>query len=65
LRQRLSTYFSESELRDLCFDLSVDYESLPGEGNSDKARELVAHLVRRGRTLELLEACHRLRPNAF
>ena len=65
LRQLLTTHFNESELRDLCFDLRVDYDSLPGEGKGDKARELVAYLERRGRTSELLDACLRLRPNAF
>ena len=55
LRQILVKYFSESELRDLCFDLRVDYESLPGEGKGDKARELVTYSERHGRIFELSE----------
>jgi hypothetical protein len=30
LRQALDAHFNESELRDLCFALGVDYENLPG-----------------------------------
>ena len=63
LRQTLVAHFSESELRDLCFDLRVDYESLPGEGKSDKARELVACCERHGCIFELSEVVKKLRPH--
>lgn len=63
LRQMLDAHFSESELRDLCFDLNVDYESLLGQGKADKTRELVAHLERRGRIRELVAIASELRPN--
>ncbi len=65
LRNILVTYFSDSEVRDLCFDLGIDYESLAGEGKAAKARELVAYCQRRDRLTELEAACRRLRPNAF
>ena len=60
LRDILVTHFSDGELRDLCFDLGIDYESLPGEGKSAKARELVAYCQRRDRLAEL-EAAKYLR----
>lgn len=63
LRQRLETYFNESELRNLSFDLGVDYESLPGEGKASKARELVAYCERHGLTSRLIALCAQLRPN--
>ena len=62
LRQSLTDYFSEGELRDLCFDLKVDYDSLPGLGKGDKARELIAHLERRKLVSVLVEQCQQLRP---
>ncbi len=65
LRDILVTYFSDSELRDVCFDLAIDYESLPGEGKAAKARELVAYCQRHDRLDELEATCRRLRPNAF
>ena len=63
LRQILTTNFSESELRDLCFDFEVDYEVLSGEGKGGKSRELIAYFERRGRVAELIEVCRKLRPN--
>ena len=64
LRRLLTTRFNEGELRDLCADLGIDYESLPGDGKADKARELVAYFERRGRIIELDTASRRLRPNS-
>jgi formylglycine-generating enzyme required for sulfatase activity len=63
LRRNLIKHFSEDELRDLCFDLGVDYDILPGLGKGNKARELMTYLERRGRTSELVEECRRQRPN--
>jgi formylglycine-generating enzyme required for sulfatase activity len=65
LRCNLRRYFDESELRDLCFDLKVDYDSLRGDGKGDRARELVAYMERRGRISELVEACRQLRPSVL
>lgn len=49
LLKALITLFNESELRDLCFELGVDYENFPPGGKKDKARELVTYFVRRNR----------------
>ena len=65
LRDILVTNFNDGELRDLCFDLGIDYESLPGEGKAAKARELVAYCQRHGRLPDLETTCRRMRPNAF
>ncbi len=65
LRQILTNYFNESELHTLCFDLGVDYESLPGDGKGDKARELVAYFERRGYFAKLVEVCYKQRPHAL
>ena len=56
LRQTLDTRFSDSELRTLCFDLNVDYDTLPGTGKADKAREIVDYFNRRNRIPELVAA---------
>ena len=53
LRQNIIDRFSDEELRDLCVDLGIDYESLPAQGKAGKARELVAYCERRGRIPEL------------
>lgn len=64
LRQLLTAYFNESELRTLAFDLGLDYELLPGATRGDKARELVAHLWRTDRLGELIYMGREARPNA-
>ncbi len=65
LRDFITKYFDYNELRDLCFDLGIDHENLPGESKSAKARELVAYCQRRNRLDELEATCRRLRPHAF
>jgi hypothetical protein len=65
LRQFLRDHFDEQELRTLCFDLGVDYDDLPGEGRSDRARELVAYFERRGQSHYLAGACVMLRPEVW
>ena len=52
----LVTHFTEAQLRDLCFELGADYDSLPAEGKAGKARELVVRLERKGRLAELAQA---------
>ncbi|MBN1179297.1 MAG: hypothetical protein JXD18_08805 [Anaerolineae bacterium] len=63
LRRVLANLFDQEELRTLCFDLEVDYDSLRGEGHAAKARELVALAERFGRLAELEAALRRERPN--
>jgi 2'-5' RNA ligase/tetratricopeptide (TPR) repeat protein len=63
LAQLLTKYFDKEELRTLCFNLGVDYNDLPAEGKTNKARELVSYLERRSRIIELIEVCQQLRPD--
>jgi hypothetical protein len=63
LRRILTTRLGERELRDLCFDLGVDYDGLPGAGTGNKARELIAHLERHDRITHLIAIGKQLRPD--
>lgn len=63
LRQKLIDHFSEVELRELCFDLAVEYDDLPGRSRRENAMELIVFLDRRGRLAELIALCRQLRPN--
>lgn len=63
LLQVLVDRFDTNELRTLCFHLGVDYEDLPGEGKTNKARDLVRYLDRRNRVPELIETVRQLRPD--
>jgi hypothetical protein len=62
LRERLIAAFSDAELRDLCFDLGIEYESLGGEGKAGKVRELISYCERHGRLPDLLAYARRKRP---
>jgi hypothetical protein len=65
LRQILTEQFDDNELREVYFDMSIDYESLGGSGKAAKARELIGFVERRGRYQELIDQILRLRPSAF
>ena len=59
----IKTYFDDNEIRDLCFQLGVGYEDLPGRGKGAKARELVQFMERRDRLDVLVTKVRRLRPH--
>lgn len=54
--------FNQDELRTLAFFCHVEYDSLPAEGKSGKARELVAYMERHEKMGELLKWCQELQP---
>lgn len=58
----LDKHFNLAELKALCFALGVDFYNLGGEGKTDKARELVLYMDRRGRVPDLLRAAAAARP---
>lgn len=64
LREEIARLFDESELKTLCVDMDVDYESLPTVGKASKVRELLLLLQRTDRLDELLSNIKRLRPRA-
>lgn len=61
----IANHFNESELKEVCFELNVDYESLGGAGKRDNVRELIEYMKRRGRTNELALICQQHRPGVF
>ncbi len=63
LRQKLMKGFDDNDLKNLCVDLGIDYDSLPAHGKDAKARELVTKLERLGRLPDLTTLCKQLRPD--
>ena len=51
------------DLRNLCFMLGFDYDMLPGDSRTGKAREIVARYDRREALDILAAALHQLRPD--
>lgn len=62
LLRAINDSFSEDDLRDLCFELRLDFENLPGTVKKDKVRELIIHFDRRKRVNVLVAAFSELRP---
>ena len=62
LRDLIDQHFNDEELRQLCFDLDIDAENLPGDTRIAKAQSLVAHCLRHNRLPQLGEKCRELRP---
>lgn len=59
---QMAEHFSLNELREICFDLGVNFESLPGDTIELKALELYGFMERRGDIYRLADVCARLRP---
>jgi formylglycine-generating enzyme required for sulfatase activity/energy-coupling factor transporter ATP-binding protein EcfA2 len=62
LREVLVTYFSESELRTLAFELGINYDALPGRGTNEKAIEIILYCERRQLVRALKAYLFRQRP---
>ena len=61
LRDKIVEGFNLAELRNLCFDLDIEYENLDGSTLNDKTRELVEFCKRHNRLPELVTRCKELR----
>lgn len=63
LRRALDEGYNSDELRDLCFELGIDYEDLPGETQSARARELVLYARRHNLTAQVVALVMAARPH--
>lgn len=59
---QMADSFNLAEIRQICFDLKVNFEQLPGETLDDKCRELYLFVERRGDLVRLVQACQTQRP---
>ncbi|MCA9996777.1 MAG: ATP-binding protein [Anaerolineales bacterium] len=63
-RKAMIDAFSLPDLRDICFDMGIDYENLPNHTQkSELVRELIADCTRNGRFPDLLQLCQSERPH--
>lgn len=60
---QMASAFSLDELRQICFDLAVPFEEVPGERLSDRCRELYLLMERRGDLHRLVAVCQQERPD--
>ncbi|VAW31781.1 High-affnity carbon uptake protein Hat/HatR, partial [hydrothermal vent metagenome] len=62
LHKQLNTAFNLAEIRTLCLNLNIDYESVAGEEKPSRIRELLLGLGRNGRLPELITLISQERP---
>lgn len=63
VQHALDRFFDQGELRQLAFEMGVDFDNLPGVTKEDKARELVLFVDRRGQLEMLVQHIVMMRPN--
>jgi hypothetical protein len=51
------------ELKDICFDLNIDYDSLGAEAHSGKVRELIRYCQSRNQLDTLISKVREMRPD--
>jgi len=59
----LIKHFNEEELKTLCFYLKLDFDELPGDNLSGKARELIKYYSRRENLHILVKKINQIRPD--
>ena len=57
MRRLVAKHFNLAELKDLCHDLKVEYEDIPGNTRFEKANELVSYCERFGQIDDLIHLC--------
>jgi VIT1/CCC1 family predicted Fe2+/Mn2+ transporter len=62
LQELLDQRFNFEEIRQLTFDMGIEYEDLAGENKKTKVRELIIYLQRRNRLEELVSIASKHRP---
>lgn len=62
LRHALTSSFSLSELKIICFDLNIPYEELFRESKNETIIEIIHYCIRANRIHELIEHCKKQRP---
>lgn len=63
LKENLKAFFDETDIKELCFDLNIDYEDLSGETKRAKIMALITYTRNQGRLQDLWDYSRRLRPN--
>lgn len=63
LHPLLTKYFSLSELHQLAFDLSIEWEEVPGQTRSEKVRSFIGYVERTDLLADLIALVRRERPH--
>lgn len=61
---QMASVFVLDDLRQICFDLDVRFEELPGDTLAAKCRELYLFMENRGDLHRLVDICQKERPRS-
>lgn len=61
---QMAASFDLDEIRQICFDLDVRFDELPGKTLTDKARDLYLYMEKRGDLYRLAAVCQSERPGS-
>jgi hypothetical protein len=64
LRRTMSAAFNLDDIRSLCFDIGIDFDTLSGDDKNTKIIELIQSAARLGKLGDLISLCAKTRPNA-
>ena len=62
---KFDQYINDDEFRDICLDLEVEYENLPGNHKRARMRSLMKLLNRQSRIEILVKSLQKIRPNVY
>lgn len=62
LEERLTQFFSLDEIKDICSDLGINYDSLTGDSKKAKVKELLTLVGKTGHLIHLVNICKKERP---
>jgi hypothetical protein len=60
----LDTYFDLSDLKNLCFEMGIDFDNLEGGAKRGKAQALIQYCQKHNRFSELVQRVQKARPHA-
>ena len=63
LKSILQERLSISDIRDLCFELDIEYENLEDQTLRGSIRELIIKIRKMGQIPRLIDACNKIRPD--
>lgn len=63
LKEKINKHFNATELREIVFDLGLDFDNIPGNSKKAKIIEMLGHLANADRIPELVTICAKHRSN--
>jgi hypothetical protein len=63
LRRAISSFCDDNDIQNICFDMNIDYENIPGNHKDAKVRELIRYCERQAKIDQLMAIFQAIQPN--